>query len=65
MNLTELKWPSAIQDTIRVVEVASKAMFVIYCIGAGAAGLALLGALVGVLASGRLSAVVNFMTSMV
>lgn len=65
LNLADLKWPSAIKDTIRVVKVATNAMFVIYCIGAAAAGLALIGALVGMFASGRLSAMVNFMTCMV
>ncbi|MCJ1450948.1 hypothetical protein MMC28_001282 [Mycoblastus sanguinarius] len=35
-------------------------MFLIYCIGAGATGLALVGALIGVLVSGRMGAFVNF-----
>ncbi|MCJ1286711.1 hypothetical protein MMC26_006057 [Xylographa opegraphella] len=61
MNLTELKWPSAIQDVIVAVETASKVMFVLYCIGVGFAGLALIGALIGFLAGGRLSAALNVM----
>ena len=65
LNLTDLKWPKAIQDGIRTVELASKIMFVLYCIGAASVGVALLGAMIGVLASGRLSAAVNFMTTMV
>ena len=35
-------------------------MFIFYCIGIGFAGLALIGAAWGVLANGRISAVVNF-----
>lgn len=66
MNLTsQLKWPEAIRDTIRAVEFSSKAMFVFYCMGAAATGLALMGALVGFMATGRLSAMINIMTSIV
>lgn len=65
INLTDLKWPSAIQDGIRAIELASKVMFVIYCIGAATIGLALVGALLGLFLSGRLSAVVNIMVATV
>ena len=65
MNLTDLKWPSAIEDGIRAVEVGSKAMFVLYCIGVAAAGLALLGAIVGVFAAGTLSGLVNVLLCLV
>jgi hypothetical protein len=41
------------------VEVASKVMFIFYCIGIGFAGLALIGAAWGALANGRISASVN------
>ncbi|MCJ1434571.1 hypothetical protein MMC27_003940 [Xylographa pallens] len=60
-NLSELKWPSAIKDAIVAVETASKVMFVLYCIGVGFAGLALIGALIGFFAGGRLSAASNIM----
>ena len=65
VNLTDLKWPSAIQDAIRAIELASKVMFVVYCIGASAVGIALLGAILGLYTSGRLSAVVNGMVATV
>ncbi len=65
INLTDLKWPSAIQDGIRAIELASKVMFVVYCIGASAVGVALLGAILGIFFSGRLSAVVNVMIATV
>lgn len=65
VNLTDLKWPSAVQDGIRGVELASKAMFVIYCIGAGAVGVTFIGTIIAISASGRFIAAVNFMTSMV
>ena len=65
VNLTELKWPKAVQDAVRAAELASKVMFVLYCIGVGAVGLALLGAILSLFASGRLSALVNFMVGSV
>jgi hypothetical protein len=60
VNLTDLHWPSQIEDATKAVEVASKIMFIFYCIGIGFAGLALIGAAWGVLANGRISAFVNF-----
>jgi hypothetical protein len=60
INLTDIHWPSGIEDAIKAVETASKLMFIFYCIGIGFAGLALIGAAWGVLASGRISAFVNF-----
>lgn len=65
INLTTLKWPSAIQDAVRTVQLASQVMFVLYCMGAAAVGLAMIGAMISVFASGRLSAVVNFMLASV
>ena len=65
LNLSDLQWPSAIQDGIRAVELGSKIMFVLYCMGAAATGIALVGALIGVFAAGRLSAFVNFMFAIV
>ncbi|MCJ1393061.1 hypothetical protein MMC18_005933 [Xylographa bjoerkii] len=60
-NLSELKWPSTIEDAIVAIETASKVMFVLYCIGVGFAGLAFIGAFVGFLEAGRLSAAFNVM----
>ncbi|MCJ1292135.1 hypothetical protein MMC34_003685 [Xylographa carneopallida] len=60
-NLSELKWPSAIKDAIVAVETASKVMFVLYFIGVGFAGLALIGAFIGFFVGGRFSAALNVM----
>lgn len=60
-SLDDIQWPDAIRDAVAVVETASKAMFILYCIGIAATGLALIGALFGVFTSGRLSAMVNLM----
>ena len=65
INLTALKWPSAIQDGINGIKLASNVMFVLYCIGIAAAGVALLGAFVGVIAAGRFAAMVNSMLAFV
>ncbi|KAL9607592.1 MAG: hypothetical protein Q9167_007508 [Letrouitia subvulpina] len=64
INLTDLEWPSAIKRAVRAVEVASKAMFVIYCIGAGAVGVALIGAFWGLIRKGRLAAIGNNIISL-
>lgn len=61
LNLTDLKWPSSIQDGIQAVKLASNVMFVLYCIGIAAVGLALLGSIVGIVAAGRFGAMVNSM----
>ena len=60
LNLSDLHWPSEIEDAIKTVEVASKVMFVFYVIGIIFAGFAFIGAVWGVFANGRLSAFVNF-----
>ena len=65
VNLSDLQWPSGIEDAVEAIEVASKAMFILYCIGAGFAGLAFLGAIVGVLSGGRLSSLLNFVLDFV
>ena len=64
-NLSDLKWPSAIEEAIAAIETASKVMFLLYCIGVGFAGLALFGAIIGILAGGRLSAAVNVVLDLV
>ena len=65
INLSDLHWPSGIKDAVTAVEVASKAMFVCYCIGAAFAGLAFFGAIVGVVSGGRLSSFLNFLLDIV
>ena len=64
-NLSDLKWPSEIKDVVVTLEIASKVMFVLYCIGVGLTGLALMGAIVGFLVGGRLIAAMNFMVDLV
>lgn len=65
VNLTDLQWPRAIQDVIKTVEVASKAMFLIYCIGTAATGLALIGAIINVFTGGKLGALANTLLCLV
>lgn len=64
-NLSQLKWPSGIEDAIVAIETASKVMFVLYCIGVGFAGLALIGAFVGFVSGGKLSAALNIIMDLV
>ena len=65
INLTDLKWPSKVQDGITAVKLASNVMFVLYCIGIAAIGVALIGAFIGVFAAGRFAAMINTMLSFV
>lgn len=65
INLTDLSWPSAIQDGVRAVEGATDLMFVLYFMGAATTGVALIAALVGVREVWRYSAVICFMLSSV
>lgn len=65
INLTDLEWPSAIKSAVRAVEIASKVMFVLYCISVGAVGLALIGAFWGLVREGRLVAISNNIISLV
>ncbi|KAI4282344.1 MAG: hypothetical protein L6R38_003024 [Xanthoria sp. 2 TBL-2021] len=59
ISLADLRWPSAIKDAVHAVEIASKAMFVLYCVGAAATGPALAGAFLGVLSDGRAAPLIN------
>ncbi|KAI4244125.1 MAG: hypothetical protein L6R40_003109 [Gallowayella cf. fulva] len=59
ISLADLHWPSAIKDAVHAVELASKAMFVLYCIGVAATGLALGGAFLGVFSEGRAAPLIN------
>lgn len=65
INLTDLGWPDEVDDAIQSLEVASNAMFVLYCIGIAFAGLALISAFVSIFFSGRLSAFVNIIIDMI
>ena len=59
ISLSDLKWPSAIQDAVKAVQIASRVMFICYSIGAACAGVAVLGAIAGILFWSRLTAFVN------
>lgn len=65
LTLQDLHWPSQIQDGLKTLEVASKVTVILYYVGIGTAGLAIIGSLVGIVADGVLSAVVNFMLALV
>ncbi|KAF6240948.1 hypothetical protein HO173_000741 [Letharia columbiana] len=63
VKLTDLSWPSAIQDGVHAVEDATDVMFVLYSIGATTTGVALIAALVGVRGVWRYSAITCVMLS--
>jgi len=64
LNLSVIKWPDEIEDTAQEVEMAVRAMFVLYCIGIALTVIALVGSFVGFITSGRISALLNFMLSL-
>ena len=59
VSLDDLQWPEAIEDAIDGMAAVQKVMFILYCIGCGFAGLAVLEAIIAFLVDGRLSAVCN------
>lgn len=65
VSLSDLNWPSSIQNAINTVAIASKVMFILYCVGAAFAGLAIFGAVVGLVNGGRFSAMLNSMLDFV
>lgn len=65
VNLTDIKWPGEIEDAAHAISLAAKVMFVFYLIGIIFAGLAVIGATLGLLSSGRLSAFFNFVLDFV
>lgn len=65
VTLEDLGWPDALTDGINALKIAWKAMFIFYVIGIIFAGLAVLGALVGVILNGRLSAFANWLLTIV
>ncbi|MCJ1426663.1 hypothetical protein MMC29_004566, partial [Sticta canariensis] len=64
ISLPDLEWPSAIQDGVGMAERTIRAMFVFYCIGVAATGLALVGVVFGMLVVNKLTAIFNFMLTM-
>lgn len=65
INLTDLGWPDEIDDAIHALEVASNAMFVLYCIGIAFAAIALISVVISIFFSGRLSAFINIIVDMI
>jgi hypothetical protein len=63
VTLSDLNWPQDIQDGIRALNALMAAMFVLYIIAICLIFVALLTAVFAVVASGRLSACVNFMVA--
>lgn len=64
-NLSDLKWPSQVQDAVVAIQTATRTMFICYCIGVGFAGLAIIGALIGLISGGRLSDSLNAVIDLV
>lgn len=50
LGLSDLKWPDQITNGVKAINVASRAMFFFYIIGIGAAGIAMIGSVFGLLA---------------
>ena len=59
VSLADLKWPNEVQTAVTALQVASKAMFILYCLGVGFAGLAVVGALFGFFGEGLLGPSLN------
>ncbi|KAL8988891.1 MAG: hypothetical protein Q9177_002101 [Variospora cf. flavescens] len=64
ISLADLRWPSAIKDAVRAVKIASNVMFVLYCVGVAATGLALIGAFPAVFSGGHMAALANHLLSL-
>lgn len=64
VNLTDLGYSDDIRNGIRALNVAMSAMFVMYCIGAAAAGLSIIFSLVSFCFTGRLSSLFNFLLAL-
>ncbi|KAB8292445.1 hypothetical protein EYC80_008166 [Monilinia laxa] len=60
LNLSDINWPSAIQDGLDTLSTALNATFVFYCIGSAAAGLAVLTSLAAIFITSRLFSFLNW-----
>ncbi|KAF4547597.1 SUR7/PalI-like protein 2 [Elsinoe fawcettii] len=56
INVTDLNWPSQIDDGLRALHAVQRATFIIYCVAIGLIALATIAAIVSIVFSGRLSA---------
>ena len=59
LSLSDIKWPDEVSAGVRAIGVASRAMFFFYLVGIAAAGLAMIGAVFGVLAFEHKVAIAN------
>jgi SUR7/PalI family len=50
LSLSDIKWPDEVTNGVNAIKAASRAMFFFYLIGIAAAGIAMIGAVFGVLA---------------
>ncbi len=50
VSMSDLKWPEEVTNGVKAISVASRAMFFFYLIGIAAAGIAMIGAIFGILA---------------
>ena len=64
-TLGQLDWPQDIQTALDALNYATRAMFVLYCVGIGVTGLAMLGALAGFFAHGIAHAWLNALLDLV
>ncbi|KAL1862007.1 hypothetical protein Plec18167_001210 [Paecilomyces lecythidis] len=63
VNLADLNWSGAIDDDFQVLSTTTKAMAILYCIGTGAAGLAVFAGAWLVLTGGRTQAIAELFLS--
>lgn len=65
ITLADLNWPSSVDDGIRALRTAFRAMFVAFVIGIIATGLTMLTSAVGIFDAGRLTAGISSLLAMV
>lgn len=65
ISLSDIDWPDDLKNALKALHVAQTVMFIFYCIGIGFTCFALIGALVGFITNGRISAFLNFILSFV
>ncbi|OBT45596.1 hypothetical protein VE00_03562 [Pseudogymnoascus sp. WSF 3629] len=65
INLADLGYSDDIKNGIKAFNIAMTAMFILYCIGAAAAGLCIILALLSFFSTGRLTSCLNFLLAIV
>ncbi|ELR04472.1 hypothetical protein VC83_01988 [Pseudogymnoascus destructans] len=61
INLADLGYSDDIKNGIKAFNIAMTAMFILYCIGAAAAGLCIILALISIFSTGCLTSCLNFL----